>query len=412
LNIFSGSKGKENVKSTNKVNIKRLLSITNKTQTQSKDVDLTKANSKFAFEMFKALNDDEKEKNLFYSPISVSIALSMLYQGADNDTKKGIEETLNYNGIDKEVLNKDYKELISKLENVDENVKLNIANSIWAREGFKVKDPFIETNKDVFGAEVRNLDFGQAEAANIINEWISEKTNKMIEKMIEPPISDAVIMYLINAIYFYGNWTTSFDPERTYQTNFTTADEKQKQVDMMRKKDTTLFGRGDDYVAVSLPYGEEKVSMYCVMPNKDVHIDNFIENLNEEKFAEIKDSLKKRGDFSVNIPKFKMEYGKKSLKNILKNMGMKDSFEAGKADFSGISDEDIFVSDVLHKAVIDVNEEGTEAAAVTVVVMERTSVKRDYFLADRPFLFFIVDDTTDSILFMGKAADLGEDSGE
>jgi serine protease inhibitor len=365
---------------------------------------LVNANSQFAFEIFKQLNATETDNNIFISPFSISTALTMLYQGANSETRDEIAQTLHYSGIDISQLNSDYQSLLSGLEEVDSFVTLNIANSIWYKDSLEVKSDFLNTNNDVFGAAIKELDFTKADAADTINNWISEATNGMIDRMLEPPLSG--IMYLINAIYFKGAWTDPFDPKLTTKANFTTESGKSTMVDMMHAARLTEFGKGTDYSAVRLPYGEERVSMYCILPAQGLSVDQLISGLSVAKFNEIKQSLSKRYDFNVYLPKFKMTYGVKRLKTTLKTLGMNQAFDAWQADFSGITTEPLWVEDVLHKATIDVNEQGTEAAAATVVITY-TGVAES-FRVDRPFVFLIVDDTTGSILFMGKAADLVE----
>jgi serine protease inhibitor len=365
---------------------------------------LVNANSKFAFDIFKQLNSVETGKNIFISPLSISTALAMLYQGAGSDTGNEIAKTLNYDGMDLNTLNGDYQSLLKNLNNVDPFITLNIENSIWYRDGFHVKPGFLSTNQDVFGAEIMGLDFNKADAADTINHWISEATNGMIEKMLDPPLVGT--MYLIDAIYFKGAWTIPFNPQETKKSTFTTESGRNNTVDMMQAYRTIEFGKGTDYSVIRLPYGEKKVSMYCILPAKGLTIENLITGLSVDKFNEIKQSLSTRNFFSVKLPKFKMAYGAISLKTGLNRLGMIQAFDPGRADFSGITDGRIWVDDVLHKAVIDLNEQGTEAAATTIVILP--TAMADNFHADRPFVFLIVDDTTGSILFMGKAADLIE----
>jgi serine protease inhibitor len=365
---------------------------------------LVNANSKFAFDIFKQLNSVETGKNIFISPLSISTALAMLYQGAGSDTGNEIAKTLNYDGMDLNTLNGDYQSLLKNLNNVDPFITLNIENSIWYWDGFHVKPGFLSTNQDIFGAEIMGLDFNKADAADTINHWISEATNGMIEKMLDPPLLGT--MYLIDAIYFKGAWTIPFNPQETKKSTFTTESGRNNTVDMMQAYRTIEFGKGTDYSVIRLPYGEKKVSMYCILPAKGLTIENLITGLSVDKFNEIKQSLSTRNFFSVKLPKFKMAYGAISLETGLNRLGMIQAFDPGRADFSGITDGRIWVDDVLHKAVIDLNEQGTEAAATTIVILP--TAMADNFHADRPFVFLIVDDTTGSILFMGKAADLIE----
>jgi serine protease inhibitor len=373
---------------------------------QTTDVTtLVDANSQFAFKLFKQLSATETGNNLFISPFSISTALTMLYQGANSDTRDEIAKTLNFGGIAISQLNRDYHGLLNGLETVDSFLDLNIANSIWYKDSFQVKSDFLNTNNDVFQAAIKGLDFTKDTAAATINNWIAKATNGMIDKMITPPL--AGVMYLINAIYFKGAWTDPFDPKLTTKGTFTTESGQSATVDMMHAVRATEYGKGTDYSAIRLPYGEKKVSMYWILPTPGLSVNDFISGLSVAKFNEIKQSLTNWNNFHVYVPKFKMTYGVKSLKDMLQIMGIKQAFAAGQADFSGISPQPFWVDDVLHKAVIDVNEQGTVAAAATVVV--GVTAIQESFRADRPFVFLIVDDRTGSILFMGKAADLVAD---
>jgi serine protease inhibitor len=365
---------------------------------------LVDANSQFAFAIFKQINSTEAGKNVLISPLSISTALAMLYQGAGNDTKDEIAQTLNYSEIEITKLNSDYQSLLNHLKNGDSFVELNIGNSVWYDDAFHVKPDFLKTNQEAFDAEIKGLDFTKADAADTINLWISNVTQGMIDKMVDPPLTG--VMYLINAIYFKGAWTNPFDPNLTQKSIFKTESGQTNTVDMMHSNTAAEFGKGTDYSAIRLPYGKQQISMYCVLPAEGLAIDSFISGLTVDKFNEIKRSLSARTFFDVRLPKLKMAYGAKSLKTVLNRLGMDKAFNFGQADFSGISNEPLWVDDVLHKAVIDVNEEGTVAAATTIIIMPTATM--DSFLANRPFLFFIVDDATGSILFMGKAADLAE----
>lgn len=364
------------------------------------------SNSEFAFDIFSRLNEEDKDKSIFISPLSISTALSMTMQGAGTTTREGMMKALKYEGIDLEEVNESYKNLLRYMDGVDKKVELDINNSIWIRKGKNIKDDFISVNKDVFNAYVTDLDFSKDDSADKINKWIANSTKNKIEKMIDAPISSDIIMYLINAIYFKGEWTHQFDKKLTFGTKFNTGDGDAKDVMMMSRKGEVEYGDKGDFKVVRLPYGKGKTSMYCVLPNEGVSINDFIKGLNEEKWKEIKESVSKTEDVLLNIPRFKMEYGIKALNNSLISMGMGEAFSA-KADFSGISNG-VSISRVLHKAVIEVNEEGSEAAGVTVVEMKETAFMGDppSFIANRPFVFFITKDTMGTILFMGKLYDV------
>jgi len=368
---------------------------------------LVDANTGFAFNIFKQLNAEDKTKNVFISPYSISTALTMTYNGAGTSTKKEMEKTLGFDKMSKDQVNNGFKYLSNALKQKDKNVELNIGNSIWIRNNEKVKQDFISLNKDTFGANIARLDFSKKDAADTINKWVSDATKKKISKIISPPIPSDVMLYLINAVYFKGEWTNKFDKKDTLDKTFTTGNDKTKDIKMMAKQGTVEYGKGKDYKVVRLPYGQGNTAMYCVLPDKGVNINSFINSLDTNKWNEIKSNIFKEEEVTLQIPKFKMEYGIKELTSSLSKLGMKEAF-TDKADFTGIGDN-LRISKVLHKAVIDVNEEGSEATAVTAVEVTCTGVRIGdplSFIADRPFLFVIADDKTGTILFMGKAYDI------
>ncbi len=358
--------------------------------------------SVFAFSIFKALNSEDANENIFISPFSISTALTMTYNGADGETKAGMEKALGYTDIDRALVNDSYKKLISNLKKIDKSISLNIGNSIWIREGELINKEFISTNEKNFNAEVSSLDFSDSASVDTINNWIKDETKGKIEKMINGPIDPDIIMYLINAIYFKGEWSNPFDPKKTSDSDFFTYDGDINTVEMMSRKGDYEYAKGKDYKAIRLPYGKDKTSMHVILPNEGVDINDFINNMTPERWNDIRSSLNTTSGVDLKLPKFKLEYGIKSLNESLKALGMENAF-SDTADFSGIREE-IAISDVLHKAVIDVNEEGSEAAAATVVVITASSAPMEptTFIADRPFIFLITDDTTGTILFMGK----------
>ncbi len=362
-------------------------------------------NSQFAIDIFKTLSKEDQGKNIFISPFSISAALTMTYNGAETTTKEVMESVLGYSGIDRDLVNESYKHLLEYLKNADSKIELDIANSIWAKEGKEIKEEFLEKNRDSFSAQIESLDFSRDEAVEIINNWISEATKGKIDEMLEPPIPPEVIMYLINAIYFKGEWSEEFDPKDTKDEPFTTYDSKEQIVSMMSRKGKIEYAQGEGYKAVRLPYGKGKVSMYCVLPDEDITIDEFIDNMTIERWYEIRDKMNEVDELELKIPKFKLEYGIKNLNDSLIALGMEEAF-TDRADFSGIMDN-VCISRVLHKAVIEVNEEGSEAAAATVVEIRETAAMEPIrFIADRPFLFFISDDESGTILFMGKLLEI------
>jgi serpin B len=312
---------------------------------------------------------------------------------------------LGYTGIDGRKLNESYKNLILYLKQMDKKIELNIGNSLWIRKGEVIKEDFLSTNRDIFDASVTPLDFSQENAANQINEWISNATKKKISRMVDSPISPDVVMYLINAIYFKGDWTKQFEKKNTFNSQFHSSDGSTGEVMMMSRNGKVEYGQGDGFKAVRLPYGSGKAAMYCILPEESVSINNFIANLDTDRWKVIKDSISERDEVQLQLPRFKLEYGIKNLNDSLTALGMGEAF-TDAADFSGIR-EGICISRVLHKAVIEVDEKGSEAAAATVVEMRETAAAEPLtFIANRPFVFVIADDETGTILFIGKLSDV------
>lgn len=364
-------------------------------------------NNRFAWDILRELNHEDEGENVFISPISISTALSMTYQGAQGNTKDEMGKVLGYGDMDDETLRESYREFLKYLVAMDPEIDLNIANSIWYREGEAIEEEFLEVNREVFDALVEELDFSDEEAADIINAWIEDATEGKIEEMLDGPIPGNVIMYLINAIYFKGDWTVPFEEEQSFDAIFNASSGEQQEITMMRRNGSVEYGEGEDYQTVRLPYGEkENTAMYVILPKDEGRdINEFLGTMDEEKWQDIRGSVSSSDDVELQIPRFEMEYGIKSLKNALIRLGMEEAFDM-YANFDGIR-PGIFIEDVLHKAVIEVNEQGSEAAAATVVIVAESAVMDPpSFIADRPFLFVIANEEADSILFMGKVQSL------
>jgi len=368
-----------------------------------KSAKVIETNNDFGLALFRTVLDSEQESNIMISPASVSIALGMAYNGAETTTRDAFEAVLNYEGLTREEVNEITKELIGVLvTNVTGNL-LEIANSMWYNEGFPVEQDFIDLNSNYYSAEVREIDFQSADAVNTINNWVSDKTHGKIDEIIEA-IDPAMMMILINAIYFNCVWEVEFDPEDTDQAPFyTEAGSVFAQVDMMQLKSTCNVAFTNDFNAVELPYKNGKFSMFLFLPSDESSVSQLVDELDGDTWNSWLEEFQEMEDFTVNMPKFKFEF-ERSLADDLKGMGLQVAF-TGDADFSGISPIDLLISDVINKTYIDVNEEGTEAAAVTAIVFETTAVGPPSFIRlDRPFLFAITENSSKSILFMGKVA--------
>jgi serpin B len=353
----------------------------------------------FSFELLRQVIATSTDKNVFISPLSVSIALGMARNGADTETLREMEKALKMSGMTDEQINEYYKIMLESLPGVDESTKLNIANSLWYRIGFPVKEPFLQINKDYFNAEVRGLDFSKESAVDVINDWCAEKTNDLIKKPLDKISSDAML-YLINAIYFKGVWSQKFDKRKTYESDFTTETGAINKVNMMNMKDTFPYAEDDMAQYLDMPYGNKAFSMTVILPKTGKTTAGVLKELDQDKWNEITAMLHTR-EVQVSFPRFKVQ-NKFELKTPMMNMGMKLAF-TDIADFSRISDIDLLISRIIHSTYCEVNEEGTEAAAVTIIEMELTSMPMiPYFTADRPFIFVIREKSSGVILFTAK----------
>lgn len=412
-NLKTGAKKTEN--GTDNIKNKDIKDTNKKDATEPESYDLEKIRDgfsegslEFAFNIFKELNEEDPQANVFISPLSISQVLAMAYNGAETGTKEAMEKVMGYSGLKRSDVNESFSNLNSYLGQIDKKIELETGNSIWIRNEYMVKNDFLETNQTNFRANVDILDFKDPSAADIINDWISKATKGKIDRMLEPPIPKDAVMYIVNAIYFKGEWSTRFDHELTYKDDFTALDGRVHKVYMMTRAENTIeYTKNDEFQAVRLPYGDGKVSMYIILPRKGININDFIDNMDTGKWNGIRKTVSENSDIVFAIPKFKLEYGIKNLNNCLTKLGMGEVFD-DNADFSGIG-ENIRISNILHKALIEVNEAGSEAAAATIAEVDEAAYSEpDRFIVDRPFMFIINDDVTGTILFMGKAVSIGE----
>lgn len=362
---------------------------------------LTVANTQFGFDLFSQLQQNP-EQNVSISPASVSIALSMLYNGATGNTQQAMAKALNLEAISLPDLNQANADLAESLQTADPKVKLTIANSLWGRTGFVFKPEFLQRSQLFYQAKVSSLDFDSPDAPAQINQWVSENTAGKIPKIVDQ-IDSAQVLFLINAIYFNGTWTTAFDPAQTQPAPFYLPDGSTKQQPTMRQEGYYNYSETDQFQAVSLPYGGRRFSMYLFLPRPESNLAAFQQTLTAESWeAWLGQFSRQKG--SIQLPKFKVEY-ETSLINALKALGMEVAFRDGQAEFADLSDQDVAVSEVKHKTFLEVNEAGTEAAAVTSIGIRATSIDPNQpfqMQIDRPFFYAIRDNQTGTILFMGS----------
>ncbi|MBT3751651.1 MAG: serpin family protein [Bacteroidetes bacterium] len=365
-----------------------------------KSQELIESDNAFGINLFRTvLANEEAEKNIMISPLSVSLALSMTYNGAEGETKLAMEQVMEMTGLSLEEINQLNKQLVDALLAHDPQVILEIANSIWYRNDFTILPDFISRNENYYNAAVRALDFSDPATIDVINDWVSEKTHEKIDKIVEQITPDS-FMFLINAIYFKGAWRYEFDKKATVDGPFFLNGEQSVEVPMMKMEVDANMLQNDLFTALELPYGKGNWSMFLFVPNYDKEIKDVVESFTTQNWNVWMNGFTEMKDVSVNLPKFKFAY-EISLKEALMGMGMEVAF-TNAADFSGILEGgQLLINDVKHKTFIEVDEEGTEAAAVTSVEINLTSIG-NYFSANKPFLYAIAEKSSGTILFVGR----------
>jgi serpin B len=354
--------------------------------------------NEFAFDIFKKTSNESNQANVLISPLSISIALGMTLNGATDETKTGIEKALKMSGLTLDNINDYYKVMQTTLPTIDPKTTLNIANSIWYKTGYPVKTEFLTVNKNYFNAEVREMDFSQAWAKDTINNWIARKTNNHIKDMLDQIPAD-VVMYLINAVYFKGMWKQPFNVKATKETNFTNYLNTQQKVNMMYQKDTFSYFANEKAQYLDMPYGNNAFSMTVILPTQISSINEVLETLDAESWNLTLNKMESE-EVMVYLPRFKSK-SKFLLNNVLKSMGMARAFEDND-EFRNMANSDLYISRVLHDTAIEVTEEGTVAAAATIVEMTEKAMFNSIFNANRPFIYIIREKSTGVILFIGK----------
>lgn len=370
-----------------------------------KQKEVVDSANRFAFDIIKPIIGETKgSENLMISPFSITSALSMVLNGAAGETFDAVRHTLRYDGKTIEEVNETYLRLMKDMIPVDPRVVMEIANSVWVEKRLVVKEPYIDALKRWYLAEARNIDVTDPNAVEIINGWIEEKTHDRIQDMLDY-LSPDLAMLLINAIYFDGKWRYQFDAGDTQNRPFYITPGESVQVPMMYQEENFAVALTGNATLVELPYGQGNYSMVVMLPDEGVSLTEAAATLNSEDWAEWMHQLSYgTTEVHLSLPKFEYEY-KRELKDDLVALGMGIAFSED-ADFSNITDQGIMISRVIHQTYIKTDEEGTEAAAATVVEFEFTSVPSTTVVnVNRPFLYFIRETTTGTIVFMGQVVD-------
>lgn len=368
--------------------------------------EFVKANNSFALDLFRQVAQADKGQSLLISPLSVTIDFGMVNNGAVGQTQREIYETLGYKEGSVEGLNDFCQTMMTQSGKVDPSTKLEIANAAVVNKMYPgLKDGFTKTVKSIYEAEVIYKDFSKDDIKKLVNDWCDKKTHGMIPELLKAPVNTDEYAHFLNAVYFKGVWTNKFKKDDTKRESFTREDGSKTTVRMMHQKDQFNYGSIPNLcTAVSLPYGNQAYRMTLLLPVEGKTLANLVEKLDASAWG----SLEMFGfDVDVKIPSFETEYFV-SLKDILPKMGIQQAFSPA-ADFSAMSSApSLYIGDVLHKAKIKVDEEGTEAAAVTDITMLCGAAGPGYtpptyeFHADRPFLYIITEVSTEAIYFIGQ----------
>ena len=361
----------------------------------------------FTFDLLRAVRKHTTDANVFISPLSVSMALNMTLNGAVGATADEMRTALRESGYSTADINAYSRELREALLRADPKTTIGIANSIWYCQGATVKAPFIEANRTYYDAEVQALDFSSPTAVGTINGWCARKTNNKIKEIVKQ-VDPTTFMYLINAVYFKGTWTTRFEKKNTRSGDFRRADGSTQTVQMMNLMDTFRCASGDVCDYLEMDYGNHAFSMVIMLPKDGKTTQDVIATMDGKKWADAIQSLTLK-EIPVFLPRFKAECEYPMHKYILPDMGMKIPFNPMLADLYGIADISafgrLFISSVIHKTFVQVDEEGTEASGVTNVGVMPTG-ESSFFIVDRPFLFVIREKSTGVILFIGEIGEI------
>lgn len=358
----------------------------------------------FGFGLLRELERTRADSNIFMSPLSASMALGMTMNGAAGETFDEMRAALVFGTQPGAEINASYRSLIDLLRGLDPTVDFRIANSIWYRAGFPFEQTFLDESRQFFDAKVAGLDFAAPTSVPAINGWVNESTNGKIDKIVDGPIADDVVMYLINAIYFNGSWTTRFDKSLTRADQFTTVSGTTAAIAMMRRTDTVRVAETADAQVVDLPYGGGAYSMTIMLPKQGKSVGAMLSSLTAESWQAAVAATTPRS-VELQMPKFSLRW-EALLNDPLEALGMRQAFNAGGADFTRMSrtaGTKLYISRVKQKSFVDVHEEGTEAAAVTSVEIRVTCACGPQVIRiDRPFIFAIRERLSGTIIFLGK----------
>jgi len=384
-----------------------LLAVDDSQATPAAAKNVVDANNQFALELYSKLNEND-DGNIFFSPYSISTALAMTYEGARGETADEMQKVFHF-PENESVRRGGFARIYNLLNKKDKEYQLHTANALWAQYDYQFLPEYIATVDNYYGGKVTNVDFKTKteEVRQMINQWVEDQTNDKIKDIIPPGVlSSMTRLVLSNAIYFKGTWVKEFEKRETHDAPFRTNPDKTVTAKMMQRNDKDAkfnYYENEELQVLEMLYKGEELSMLVLLP-KDENLQKLEASLSVEKLNEFRSNLRER-KIDVYMPKFTFET-KYFMKETLSDLGMPTAFKWPGADFSGMDGTtNLFISSVIHQAFVEVNEEGTEAAAATVVVMELGAMIGNDFRADHPFIFIIQERETGSILFIGRVVD-------
>ncbi len=360
-------------------------------------------NKDFVFDFYSKVAEQNPESNLFFSPLGISMAFSLAYEGAEGETARQMQQAFDFEKDDKK-RGEMVAELLERLDGKD-LYKLQVANALWVKDGYKINQSYLDTATTYYNSTVDNVDFVTNDGVNKINGWVKQKTEGKIQDILPPDSTDDLTrMVITNAVYFKGKWALQFNQQKTTEELFWIDKDKSVEVMMMKQPaDMFHYAETDDLQALEMYYVGGDISMLVLLPKDRDGINSLEKSLDMQKIDSI-NNMMERQPLTVHIPKFEFEteYG---LVGLMKNLGIHDAFDKNNANFEGITDEQVYLEQAKHKAFVSVDEEGTEAAAVTALVVRATSgppTPEHEFIADHPFVFVIQEKDTGEILFIGR----------
>lgn len=367
---------------------------------------LVKAQTQFGLKLFSALATTHQQQNIFISPTSISLALSMLYNGATGETQQEIATGLGIQGVEIDSLNRANQALENNLNNHESPVKLTMANSLWARQGFSFRYQFLKNNRDYYNGQITNLNFASNEASGIINRWIKENTQGKIKEVINQ-IQDEDVLLLTNAAYFQGSWAIEFDEDLTEEKPFYRFGKHPKNYSFMSRQGTYRYLETPQLQGINLPYDEGRFSLYLFLPKSDKNIRDIFQSLTVTQWQKLLANFKEKSGF-LQLPRFTLNY-EIDLTEALKSLGLSTMFSPANSQFSSLTSHSAYLNRIKHQTLLEINEKGTQPPLIKSMNVKVASVMRSSkpfnMIVDRPFLCAIQDSQTGTILFIGMIVD-------